>query len=269
MQRFIKRSKKYKFAEIMEKPGGNCGSLLPRGQTFGDNPGQFTALDAVINDIQSMAMKLFGILKMVDSADKKNHLPGSADPKGAYGSMEIINFHPPGKMHGINHLQEPGGNDWILAKNLDNLGQGIIGFLENDFKLMHHGRKRGEPLSMAQKLPAFTNPHPRAHSQVVLQRAFQFFAQRQAKRSVRGSGSHQSNHCLSLCLFRKNNPDRVGADGGEIAQEILFLQARQGEIAHDNIRHNPGKKLLEFFNGFRIADQMRPASQQFVKRGLT
>jgi len=50
----------------------------------------------------------------------------------------------------------------------------------------------------------------------------------------------------------------MGAGGGDIAQEILFAQAGQVEIAHNYIRHNPGQKLLEFLDGGAITDEMRP-----------
>jgi len=144
----------------MEKSGGNRGPLLSWGKRFGDESGQLAALDAVVNDFQGMGMIFFRILKMVERTEKKDHLPCPADTETAYSPMEIVNLHPPGKMHGIDHLQEPGGKNRILAKNLDNLAQGIIGFLENGFQFMHHRRKRGKPLPVIKKIPAFTHSDP-------------------------------------------------------------------------------------------------------------
>ena len=122
MQRFIKGSKKNQFADIMEKPRGDCGSLLSRGKSLGYKSGQFAALYAMINNLQSMAMEFLGILKMVESTKKKNHLPCPADPQITHRPMKIINLHPSGKMYRINHLQKSGDKNRIFAKNRDNLG---------------------------------------------------------------------------------------------------------------------------------------------------
>lgn len=249
MQCLIKGGKKNQFADIMQEAGGNGRSLLPWSNLPGYNSGQFTALNAVINNIQGMAMIFFWILKVIERTEKKDHLSCPADPEIADCPMEIINPDSSGEMHGIYHLQKSGGKDWIFAKNLDNLSQSILGVLENGFQFVDHRWKRGQPLAMVHELPAFTNPDPRTHDQIMLQRLFKALSQGQTERPVSSTGRNNPYQGISARFLRKNNSDRMGAGNGDLAKKILFVQTRQAEIAQDDIRHDPDKKLFEFFDG--------------------